>query len=149
MSNVVADQRFILTLIDKVTLLFPAQLVVETLMIERSQILSLPFYNPAILGCIHTGGKVIPLLSPAPFLGLPTRLMGEVLTVIHLGESADYLAGVGVIVERMTGSRMGLPSLQSQGVDTSTENTIKLFDLELIGRDVFQPQRWQFTESSA
>jgi chemotaxis signal transduction protein len=143
------DRRFILTKVDKVTLAFPANLVTETLLVERARVLTLPFYGAAIAGCFHAGGKVVPLVSPALFLGVQTNLMREVLTVVCLGEAAEHLAGVGILVERMIGSHVGFPSLQPQSTEAPMTNEIEQFDLALIGRDIFQPQRWRSSESSA
>jgi chemotaxis signal transduction protein len=143
MSNnlIVRDQRFILTQVSEVTLLFPAQLVVETLLIERTQILSLPFYASSILGCVQVGGQVITLLSSAQLLGLKSNLIREVLTVVRLGETAKQFAGVGLLVDQMLGSQTGVQIPQS----SSPERT-RLFDLSLLGESIFKPQRWCLTD---
>lgn len=139
MSNtVVADQRFILTQIDEITLMFPASLVAETLLIERTKILSLPFYHPAVLGCVHSGSQIVTLISPAQFLGLKTSLIRELLTVVRMGENAGHLAGVGILVDQMMGSRMG----SQLSVNADGQKKEKLFDLTLIGKEFFDPRRW-------
>jgi chemotaxis signal transduction protein len=139
MSNtVVADQRFILTQIDEITLMFPANLVAETLLIERTQILSLPFYPPAVLGCVHSGGQIVTIISPAQSLGLKTSLVRELLTVVRMGENAGHLAGVGILVDRMMGSQMGY----QLSVNADGQKKEKLFDLTLIDKEFFGPRRW-------
>jgi chemotaxis signal transduction protein len=135
-SPITGDRRFILTQVSLVTLIFPAHLVAETLLVERSRVLNLPFYKTAIAGCFHAGGKIVPLVSPAQLLEIQPNLVGEVLTVVCLGESAAHLAGVGILVDRLVGSQMGLPPSQS------ADREMKLFDLDAIEKDVFQPQRW-------
>lgn len=140
-----ADRRFILTLVDDLTLRFPADWVAETLLIERAQIVSLPFYNPAILGCVAVGSQVVPLVSSAQFLGLKTSLIREVLTVVRLGEAAEHLAGVGILVDRMIGSQMSSQVSVASNQDSSRKDI--QFDLTLLGTELFQPQRWRADKS--
>jgi chemotaxis signal transduction protein len=139
------DQRFILTQVDDLTLRFSADWVAETLLIERAQIVSLPFYDPAILGCVSVGSQVVPLVSSAQFLGLKTSLVREVLTVVRLGEAAEYLAGVGILVDRMIGSQMGSQVSATFNQDSSRKDI--QFDLTLLGTELFQPQRWRADKS--
>jgi len=141
------DQRFILTKVDKVTLAFPANLVTETLLVERARVLTLPFYGAEIAGCFHAGGKVVPLVSPALFLGIQINLMREVLTVVCLGESAEHLAGVGILVDRMIGSQMG--SQISEAPSQNSSRKEKYFDLKLLEIALFHPQRWRADKSVA
>ncbi|PSB04070.1 chemotaxis protein CheW [Merismopedia glauca] len=140
MSNsITVDRRFILTQVDRVTLVFPAHLVAETLLVERTRVLNLPFYDSAIAGCFHAGGKIVPLVSPAQFLGVQTNLMREFLTVVCLGESAEHLAGVGVLVDRLLGSRMGEKLFSMADSDRPTQE--QLFEPKLFPKELFQPQR--------
>lgn len=44
------EQRFILVRLDQLTFVFPSTVVAEISIVERSQILALPFYDPAVLG---------------------------------------------------------------------------------------------------
>jgi chemotaxis signal transduction protein len=137
-----SSSRFVLTKVAEVTLVFPAHLVAETLLVERVRILNLPFYSTAIAGCFHAGGKIVPLVSPAQFLGGQTNLIREVLTVVCLGESAGHLAGVGVLVDQLLGSRMG-EQLLSPSVPE------QLFDLTLFPKEIFEPQRLRAKEYKA
>lgn len=145
--SAIADRRFVLTKVDQTTLVFPAHLVVETLLIERTRVMNLPFYNTAIAGCFHAGGKVIPLVSPAQVLGGQINLMHEVLTVICLGESAQHLAGVGVLVDQMLGSRIGEKLFSTDHADQPT--TELLFEPMLFPKGLFQPQRLRMEEHKA
>jgi chemotaxis signal transduction protein len=142
-------KRFILGKLEQLILVFPSALVAEILLIERSQILSLPFYNPTILGCIHQGGQIVPLIASHQLFGIQITLREEVLTVVRLGESAKNLAGVGLIVDRIMGSQTEeqLPPEVfgiSQGEDSNNlSSTLRLFEPRLISSDLFRPQRWQ------
>jgi chemotaxis signal transduction protein len=142
-TTAASGQRLILTRVGEVNLMFPAALVAETLLIERTQILALPFYHSAFLGCIAAEGRLVPLVSLSQALSIHAPAIAEILTVIRLGELAEHLAGVGILVDRMVGSQMGLASASS---DAPTSDRTKLFDLTLIDRDIFQPQRWQPSE---
>jgi chemotaxis signal transduction protein len=107
-----ASERFILTQLERLTLVFPGTLVAETLLVDRSQILPLPFYPPVVLGCIHHAGQLVPLVATDRLLGIAPGLMREQLAVVRLGNLAKQFAGVGLIVERFTGSKTSeqLPS---------------------------------------
>jgi chemotaxis signal transduction protein len=81
-----ANQRFILTQLGEMTLVFPSHLVAETLLVERTQILSLPFYDPLVLGCVHSGGQIVPLVDMHLLIGIRMSLVREVLTIVRLGD---------------------------------------------------------------
>jgi chemotaxis protein histidine kinase CheA len=138
-----SSSRFVLTKVEEVTLVFPAHLVAETILVERARVLNLPFYGAAIAGCFHAGGKIVPLVSPTQFLGVQTNLMmREVLTVVCLGESAGHLAGIGVLVDQLLGSRMGEQLL-------SPPMKEQLFDPMLFPQEIFEPQRLRVKEYKA
>jgi chemotaxis signal transduction protein len=147
-SSVSREQRFILAQIDRLTLVIPAYLVLETLLIQRFQILPMPFYSAAILGCLHHGGALIPLVNVDRLLGIATGLTREQLTVIRLGESAEQFVGVGLVVDRVLGTQTGeqLPpelfEAELYFPDTENGTTFKLFNLQLLNSEMFVPQRW-------
>jgi hypothetical protein len=58
-QTVLAD-RFILTQVERFTLVFPAVWVAEILRLDRSQILDLPFYDPLMVGIINHNGRITP-----------------------------------------------------------------------------------------
>jgi chemotaxis signal transduction protein len=134
--------RFILTGVERLTLVFPAVWVTEILRIERSQILDLPFYNPLLVGIVNHGGLVTPLIAAARLLDLSSLTLPERLLVVRLGRSAGNLANVGIIVDRAIGSsnRNELPpSLFEPG---SNDTQMRLISPEAISPDLWQPQRW-------
>ena len=97
---------FILAKLEHLTLVFPSALVAETFLIERSQILTLPFYDPAILGCVHHTGKIVPLLAVYQFFQLKAGSTRESLTVIRLNGKAGDSAGIGLAVDTIVGREL-------------------------------------------
>jgi hypothetical protein len=144
-----ASERFILTQLERLMLVFPGTLVAETLLVNRSQILPLPFYPSVVLGCIHHAGQLVPLVATDRLLGIATGMMREQLAVIRLGKAAEQFAGVGLIVERFTGSKTSeqLPNefFNSEIYFPAIENDapLKLFRLQLLKDELFVPLRWQ------
>jgi chemotaxis signal transduction protein len=96
--------RYILTSLGAQTLVFPDAFISEVLLLDRTAILSLPFYDPAMLGVVHKQGVVIPLLLLRRALGEQAVLVPESLTVIRLSDFAENLEGVGLIVDKLVGS---------------------------------------------
>lgn len=142
------NRRFILAQLDRLTLVLPANLVLETLLVQRSQILSMPFYSPAIMGCLHYAGQLVPLVTVDRLLGIAIGITREQLTVIRLAESAEKFAGVGLVVDRVVGTQMGeqLPPelFEAELYFPATENetTFKLFNPQLLSSEMFVPQHW-------
>jgi chemotaxis signal transduction protein len=142
------QQRYIATQLGQLTLLFPSRLVTETLLIERSRILALPFYDSAVLGCFHHAGQLVPLVVTHQVMGMRSSFTREVLTVVRLSEFAENFAGLGLIVDRVLGSRTEeqLPSElfeTQQDSQASLSEAIQVFQPQLLNSQSFQPQRWQ------
>ncbi len=142
-------QRFILAGLERLTFVFPSTIVAGISMIERSQILALPFYNPAILGVIHQQGQIVPLISLHQIVGVTAMLSTGSLTVIHLGDAAGNLAGIGLVVDRCLGMRSqdqlppDLFSPDSLPDSTNSEQKMRLFRPEIFDSRLWQPHRWQ------
>jgi chemotaxis signal transduction protein len=109
------QNRYILAQVGQQQIAFPSQWVAEILLVERSQILSLPFYDPTLLGLIYHQGQIVPLISAYILLseGLDQeqrlRAMQETLTIVHLGQAAEQLAGVGLVVEEVVSNTTTQP----------------------------------------
>lgn len=131
------QNRYILTQVGNQQIAFPSQWVAEIMLIERSQILNLPFYNRILLGLIHHQGNIVPLISShillSEKLGLDVRFsaMKETLAVIRLGQPTDKLAGVGVVVERVVGSFATEHSPE--------QHVFQLFQLSDVPSHIWQP----------
>ena len=104
------QSRYMLTQVGQQSLAFPSHWVSEIVLIERSQILSLPFYDRALLGLIHHNGSIVPLLAAHSLLlealgqDKRSRAMKETLTVVRLGPATDGLVGVGIVVNQVIGN---------------------------------------------
>ncbi len=143
------EQRFILAKVDLHTFVFPSTIVTQISLIERSQILALSFYNPAILGIIHHQGQIIPLISLRQIVGMSAGLTKESLSVVCLSDAAGDLAGVGLVVDLILGMRSPdqlPPDLFSGDLlpdSTNTDPKMQLFQPEILGSHLWHPQRWQ------
>ncbi len=134
--------RFILTGVERLTLVFPAIWVAEILQFDRSQILDLPFYNSLIVGIVNHGGRVTPLIAAARLLDLASFSLRERLLVVRLNQAAGNLANIGIVVDRAIGSsnRQELPPSLFEPAANHPE--MVLIDPALISADLWQPLRW-------
>ncbi|PSB23732.1 chemotaxis protein CheW [Stenomitos frigidus] len=130
------QNRYMLTQVGQQQLVFPSHWVGEILLIERSQILHLPFYDRVLLGLVHHNGSIVPLLA-AHLLLLETskqdgrlRAMKETLTVVRLSPTIDGLASVGIVVDQVVGS------LTAEQIAKQ-----RLFQLSDLPSQLWQP-RW-------
>ncbi|MBE9181889.1 chemotaxis protein CheW [Oculatella sp. LEGE 06141] len=136
------QERYLLTKVGQQQIAFPSQWVAEIIRVERSQVLSLPFYTSTILGVFHHRGEIVPLFSyqasltnnvDPVFRPLVTK---EILQVIRLNQSVKSLSGVGLVVEQVVGNISAEELLTAQP-------TIRRFDVEDIPQQDWQPaQRW-------
>lgn len=134
------QDRYVLTQVGRQYLSFPSQWVAEILTVERSQILSLPFYHSMFLGVIHHQGHTVPLISGDALLAektnrLPSSSALAMLSIVRLSQAAQHLSGVGIVVGHVIGNR----SKEQLFLDGASTH---LFDLEEIPDDVWCPQPW-------
>ena len=139
-----SEERFVLASLDKVVWVFPVSLIVEVVIVERDKLLNLPFYNNAILGCIHHGGEIITLVSLQEILGakgeqIRVKIRGKI-TLIRLSKFVEGLGEVGIVVDRILGrkNRNELP----ETLFLSSENSdLRLFSPEILKSEIWQPVR--------
>lgn len=128
------QKRYILTRTGNQQLVFPTQWVAQIMPVERSQILTLPFYDRILLGLVHHQGNIVPLISSyillSETLGQDVRFRERknTLTVIRLAQSVDKLAGVGIVVEKIVGSFVAEPSPEQH-----------IFQLSDLPNHIWQP----------
>jgi chemotaxis signal transduction protein len=140
------QKRYILTLVGNQQLVFPAHWVAEIILIQRSQILNLPFYNSLLLGVIHHQGSIIPLVS-IQLLNkvekdqiVPQQRIQEKLTAIRLSQVVGELSGVGLIVEQVIGSISYEQLLANQHKATASSHPqVEVFQLDRIWQSIWQP----------
>ncbi|GAB4185716.1 MAG: hypothetical protein Fur006_24440 [Coleofasciculaceae cyanobacterium] len=135
------QNRYILTRVGHQKIGFPSQWVAEIMLIERSQILNLPFYDSRLLGVVHYQGHIVPLIAYHFLLSqklgrkIRFRAMKEILTVIRLSQAVDKLAGVGILVEQVVGSL---------ATEKSPEQSI--FQLSDVPDNIWQPHWYKADE---
>jgi chemotaxis signal transduction protein len=132
--------RFILTQVERQTLVFPATWVAEILRIDRSQILDLPFYDGLLLGVANHNGQIIPLIVGANLLQLEP-LLPERLVVVRLNENATRLENVGIIVDRAIGSTTR-DQLPSELFITNNADDMVMMRSLLVPIRLWQPKYW-------
>jgi chemotaxis signal transduction protein len=141
-QTLLAD-RYILTQVERFTLVFPAVWVAEIIRLDRSQVLYLPFYNPLLVGIVNHNARITPLIAAARLLDTtePFNLKDR-LMVIRLNEAAGKIANVGIVVDRAIGgsTRQELPPELFEPSQITTETV--LMCPELIPSNLWQPQRW-------
>ncbi|SRR5579883_1054907 len=109
-SAPLSQHRYMLTQVGNQQLVFPTNWVAEIMLIERSQILKLPFYDRLLMGLIHYNGSIVPLLSARHLLQQAlsqdghSKSLKETLSVMRLRSTVDGLAGVGIVVDQVMGS---------------------------------------------
>jgi hypothetical protein len=103
------SNRYIVSKVGERLITFPDTLVAEILILERGNILPLPFYDEAIIGVVHHQASVMPLLMLKTMLEDQRSLITESLTVVRLSQIvADLvgyqLGGAGIVIDRVIGS---------------------------------------------
>jgi chemotaxis signal transduction protein len=139
-ASTLAD-RFILTQVADLTLVFPALWVAEIVRIDRSQILDLPFYDRLLAGIANYNGRVTPLIAAARLLAVGKLSLPERSIVVRLNETADRLGNVGFIVDRAIGSttRSELPP---EIFTTDRSGSMVMMQSKLVPANLWQPQYW-------
>jgi chemotaxis signal transduction protein len=66
-QTLLAD-RYILTQVERLTLVFPAVWVAEIIRLDRAQVLDLPFYDPLLVGIVNHNARITPLIAAAKLL---------------------------------------------------------------------------------
>jgi hypothetical protein len=115
-------------------------LVLEVVIVERDKLLKLPFYNDAILGCIHHEGEIITLISLKEIFGTKGEQFRTKITLIKLSKFVEGLGEVGIVVDRILArkNRNELP----EALFLSSENgDLRLFSPEILKSEIWQPVR--------
>jgi chemotaxis signal transduction protein len=144
------EHRFILTQVERLTLVLPATWVAEILRIDRSQILDLPFYDPLLVGIANYNGQITPLIATARLLEITPGSLPERLVVVRLvggkpapleNRSAEGLGNVGLIVDRAIGSatRAELPP---ELFTADRAGSMVMMRAALVPTNLWQPKYW-------
>lgn len=136
------EQRFILTQVERLTLVLPAIWVTEIIRIDRSQILDLPFYDPLLVGVADHQGQIVPLIATDRLLEVDPRSLPERVVVVLLEDRGDRsLGNVGLIVDRAIGSstRQELPP---ELFTTNRTQSMVMMRSALVPTNLWQPKYW-------
>ena len=139
MHSATTYNRYILTGVggskDQVVV-FPDAFVSSIIVVDRSSVMHVPFYDRAIAGLIHHQGAVIPLLVLRRVFGEVSAMLSETFSVVHLSALAGGLEGVGVVVDRVLSS---IPAGQyAPSPDHVALDTL----MAKLPLQLWQPQRW-------
>jgi hypothetical protein len=136
------EHRFILTQVDRQTLVFPATWIAEILRIDRAQILDLPFYEPLLVGIASCNGSIVPLIAAARLLEVEKNwILPERLVVVRLDRSVDRLANIGIIVDRAIGTS-NHHELPPNLFTVGREGVMVMMQPHLVPTSLWQPQYW-------
>jgi chemotaxis signal transduction protein len=159
------NNRYIVAKVGDHSVTFPDVLVSEIIILDRKAIVTLPFYKNMVIGVTHHQASIMPLLLLRLILGENRSLITESLTVVRLSKAADGLSdqnlgGVGIIVDRVSGS-LTTNEYQGRGgsnLDPNRQKSQKVLQtvanikeneytpieiiLSSIPTHTWQPQRW-------
>lgn len=121
--------RYLIALVQDRKIAFSATLVREILLLGRSQVLQLPFYDRSLIGVVHHQNQIIPLVSGRSiFLEETNKFSQTTFTTVRLNELGQQLTGVGVVVDRMV-----------ESISRSELTQEHLFQLTDIPQHIWQP----------
>jgi chemotaxis signal transduction protein len=130
-------ERYLMTQVGDLKLVFAATQVTEIVRIEKSKILGLPFYSTLILGIINHNGHLMPLISAHTLLQQEKSTSQELLTAIRLKYASN---DIGIVVDRALGSttkkHLSAKLFSEEGRDGSSI----MMNSQLISPEVWQPQ---------
>lgn len=129
----IPETSYFLTQVGSRRFAFPADEVSEVMLVERSKVLRLPFYPPALVGVVHSQGQLVPLVAMQTLLDQTGSATKEVFNAVQLNDRSPA-AGVALIVDQL----MGTCTAEQLQQDAS----IELFHPEVLRPDVWQPRRW-------
>jgi chemotaxis signal transduction protein len=135
-QNITLEERYLVALVGEQKIAFSASWVQEILLIPRSRILELPFYDSSLLGIVHHQNQIVPLISGQKiFLNKIQQISQATLTAVRLNQLGQHLTGVGVVVDRM------VESLSAQELSLQPKLQLTEFQFSDIPQHIWQPQR--------
>ncbi|AFY73103.1 chemotaxis signal transduction protein [Synechococcus sp. PCC 7502] len=134
--------RYVLASLDHLQLVFPDVFVAEIMIVERSELLPIPFFNPSILGLVQQQGVITPLVSLKRALQGIKALVPEKITVVRLSEELEEIAGAGLVVDRVISSVTSDQYLQLSSEVKQSEYLRLEGLLTRLGETLWEPLRW-------
>lgn len=128
-----SDNQYILTQVGMRRIAFSAESVAGILLVERSQILALPFYQEMVVGIVHHQGELVTLMLLQQFLEDTPGQSREVFNAVQLSESTGT-PGLGLIIDQLLGN--------CSEEQLTNDASISLFQPHLLNPELWQPKRW-------
>jgi chemotaxis signal transduction protein len=139
----VGAESYLLTEVGAQTLAFETAWIAEILVVERTQILKIPFYTPAVIGLFHHQSKIVPLISAHQILALKfsqasnhssASLYGS-LSVVCFNSKVAPLAGISIAVDRVLNSCS--PQAIAESASEPQVSPIQVFQADMIPESVW------------
>jgi chemotaxis signal transduction protein len=136
--------RYVLAGLGNLSLVFPDVYVAEIMIVDRSELLPIPFFNPSVLGLVQQQGVIVPLVSLKRALLGTKILVPEKITVVRLSDEFEEISGAGLVVDRVISSISSLQYGQlMSGESPALAEYMRLESLlPYLGELVWKPQRW-------
>lgn len=134
-EKIETEERYLVALVCDRRIAFLAHWVQEILLIPRSQVLELPFYDSSLLGVVHHQNQIVPLVSgQSIFSQKITQKSQATLTAVRLNQLGQSLTGVGVVVDRM------VENLSAKELTPERRSQLTEFRFSDIPQHIWQPQ---------
>jgi chemotaxis signal transduction protein len=144
--------RYVLASLGNLNIVCPDVFVAEIMIVERSELLPIPFFDRAILGLVHHQGLIVPLVSLKRALLKDKVLVPERITVVRLSDEIEAISGAGLVVDRVISSISSKQYEQMQ-VANAKSSQFEYMRLESLlphlGQTIWEPQRWHSSVSIA
>jgi chemotaxis signal transduction protein len=139
-ENIETEERYLVAVVGERKIAFLARWVQEILLIPRSQVLELPFYDPCLLGVVHYQGQIVPLVSGQNiFLQKIQPKSQATLSVVCLNQFGQNLTGVGVVVDRMV-ENLSSKDIADNISTSESKSQFTEFQFRDIPQHIWQPK---------
>jgi chemotaxis signal transduction protein len=129
--------RYLLTQVADLTLVFAAATVAEIIRIEKSKVLTLPFYSLQVAGVVNHNGQLLPLISAHALLQQVSARSHDIWTAIRL-QSAE--GNIGIVIDRAIGSTTQQQLPPALFTDRQVDSLV-LMTSQLLPSKIWQPQQ--------
>jgi chemotaxis signal transduction protein len=129
--------RYLLTQVADLTLVFAATTVAEIIRIEKSKVLTLPFYSAQVAGVVNHNGQLLPLISAHSLLQQVSGRNQDIWTAIRLQSEEGY---IGIVIDRAIGNTTKQQLPPALFTDRQVDSLV-LMTSQLLPPKIWQPQQ--------
>jgi chemotaxis signal transduction protein len=137
-ASVNLAERYLMTQVGTLQLVFAAAQVTEIIRVEKSKILGFPFYSTLILGIVNHNGSLLPLVSGHTLLQQEKSTAQELITAIRLRYANSDIA---IIVDRALGSTNKKQLPPKLFGDKGQDGDLILMNPQLLPPETWLPQQ--------